>query len=384
MKTKDYLSRIDIQVMLLMSIFTLFTTGITAAIYWNFSYGVMMNSLESRVQAIYEYIDKALDNETFRQINTTEDINSDLYLENKETLLMLKNACHVMYLYTAKENENGDLIYVIDGLEEHLDFRYPGDLIEEEIEEKMRLALANQYVFPRKILNTDWGDIFIAYMPMHDQNGEVIGVIGLEFDASETYQMYESLQSYTPIIIIISVLFAALVSLRLFKRVSNPLYIGKTNLDSTTGLKDRNSYNVDFNNLMVRKNVNYLGLIVADINGLKEVNDRLGHIAGDDYIKLVSTAIRETKLTSMAAYRTGGDEFVIIMQNARPEEFEIFIRNCSNMVKSQTEFPDMRCSLSCGYAIFDKTLDNDIEDTYHRADTAMYTEKRRQKENKER
>lgn len=380
----NFFGRIDIQVTLLMSIFTLITTSFTAVLYWNLSYNVLMESLESRVYAVYNTIENTLDVETFSNINKPEDMELDLYIKSKDNLLMLKNACELLYLYTAKENDDGDLVYIIDGLESHLDFRYPGDLIESEITSKMQSALNNKNVIPENILDTKWGYIFVAHMPMHDISGNVIGVIGIEFDASVPYETYQKFRNFTPIIILISVILSAIVSLVLFKNVSNPLYLGKSNIDTTTGLKNRNSYNVDFGNLMARNKSNFIGIIVADINGLKEVNDRLGHISGDDYIRLVASAIIETKLKQMIAYRTGGDEFVIIMQNARPEEFEIFIRNCSKLVKEQTEYQNMRCSLSCGYAIFDSSLDHDIEDTYHRADNLMYEEKRRQKESAER
>lgn len=377
-------NRIDFQVMLLVTIFTFFSTAITAYVYGEFTYNVLIKSLEERTYAIYNAVENVLNKQTFDEINVADDMDTQLYKEAKETLLVLKNACGVLYLYTAKEDKNGHFVYVIDGLEDYLDFRYPGDLIEDEITPKLNIAMENIHVIPENILNTDWGDIFVSYLPIHNNNGEVIGVLGVEFDATDAYYAYSILQKFTPVTILIFVIFSAIVSLTLFKRVSNPLYLDKSTIDSTTGLKNRNAYNVDFNNFLVRKNINFLGIIVADINGLKEVNDRLGHISGDDYIILVADAIKETKLKQMIAYRTGGDEFVVMMQNAREEEFDMFIRNCSKLVKEQDKYDNMRCSLSCGYAIFDPKKDNDIEDTYHRADSLMYEEKRRQKEGRER
>lgn len=378
--TENLFDRIDIQVMTLMTIFTFFSTMITATLFWQQCYNIMLDSLEARVYAIYGSIESLIDPQSFVEINNYEDYTSPLYIKTKDTLLLYKNASEALYLYTAKMNDEGHLVYVVDGLEVYEDFRFPGDLIEAEIEEKMMRALNNEHIIPKNILDTEWGYIFVSYLPMHDETGEVIGVIGVEFDATVPYMTYKRLQYCIPVIIILFVLLSACISLQMFRRISNPLYINKSNIDSSTGFKNRNAYNTDFNNLMVRKNCNFIGIIVADINGLKEVNDRLGHISGDDYIKLVAGAIQETKLKQMIVYRTGGDEFAIIMQNARSDEFEIFIRNCSKLVKSQTTFNNMRCSLSCGYAIFDKNLDNDLEDTYHRADNLMYEEKRRQKE----
>ncbi|MFI3249610.1 MAG: GGDEF domain-containing protein [Eubacteriales bacterium] len=148
--------------------------------------------------------------------------------------------------------------------------------------------------------------------------------------------------------------------------------------------KNRNAYEVDLNNLIVRGKSEMVGVIVADINGVKEVNDRLGHSAGDDYIRMVADVIRENKTSTMVAYRTGGDEFSIFIQDAELEEMKNFVETCIYQVKHQKKFSNMRCSLACGYTIFDSEQDKTLNDTYKRADDLMYAEKRRQKEAEER
>ena len=72
------------------------------------------------------------------------------------------------YLYTAKRNDEGTLVYVVGGLPEDADdFRYPGDAIEPEIQSELERALSGETVLPEKILDTDWGNIFIAYYPLY-------------------------------------------------------------------------------------------------------------------------------------------------------------------------------------------------------------------------
>lgn len=374
--------RVDIQVMIVVAIFTFISTTVTAGIYWTYTFNTMMSSLEERVYALYNAVEQTLDEESFRVINTIDDMNTDLYRDTMRTLLSLKNASGVEYLYTAKINDEAKLIYIIDGLEDHLDFRYPGDLIEQEIKPAIFEALSNIPVVPKNILHTEWGEIFVAYMPFHASDGTVIGVVGIEFDATEVSSSYNKLVRVTPIIIIGMVILAVILSKYLFKRISNPLYMDKNIIDEPTGLKNRNAYEVDINNLIAQDVTDDVGIIVADINGLKEVNDRLGHIDGDEYIKIVANSIKEHKTKDMIAYRTGGDEFVIILRNAKEEVLTEFIEKCSKQVKEQKHLKNMRCSLACGFAIFDGTCDTVLSDTFRRADDSMYTEKKRQKEEK--
>lgn len=383
-KKKKWVSRLDVQVITLVALYTLFAIIVVSQIYWKLSFNVMMSSLESRALAVAESVDEFIETETFFTINTRKDMETELYDKSIYALTNMKNATGVLYLFTAKENENGDFIYILDGLERHLDYRFPGDLIEDEIAEKMERALTDQVIMPDEILHTDWGDIFMAYLPMHDEKGQVIGVLGVEFDATEIYATLQMLNTYTPVIAIILVISAIFISIHIFRRISNPLYLDGNTKDSITGLKNRSAYDVDLSNMVARGHSKNLGMVVADINGLKKVNDRLGHSAGDNYINLVASAIMETKDSTMIAYRTGGDEFVVLVQDATDEKLKKFTQIVTSKVKSQKFFKDMRCSVACGYCTFDETQDDTLEDTFHRADSFMYEEKRRQKEAEER
>lgn len=376
--------RVDVQVIGMVALYTFIAAMFTSQIYWNYTLEVMMNSEKRRVYALYEAVERKLNPETFYHINSQEDMETELYQEAKETLLDLKLSSGVLYLYTAKLNENGEFVYVIDGLEQHLDFRYPNDPIESEIIFKMEIALGDQPAMPEQILHTDWGEIFVAYMPFHDKNGQVIGVVGIEFDASESYYTYKELQRTTTIMAVILTISAVLVSIYLFRRITNPLYLDKHTQDNFTGMRNRNAYEVDLNNLNAKGNFENIGVIVADINGLKEVNDRLGHSAGDNYIDLVAQSIHQTKPNTMAGYRTGGDEFIIFVQDTKEEDLRKFVQIFTSRVRSQKTYDNMRCSVACGYTIFSQNDDNTLEDTVKRADELMYIEKRRQKDAEER
>jgi diguanylate cyclase (GGDEF)-like protein len=68
-----------------------------------------------------------------------------------------------------------------------------------------------------------------------------------------------------------------------------------------------------------RRNHGPLTLCVADLDGLKLVNDAFGHAAGDDYIKRVSSALVGAVRASDTVGRIGGDEFLVVFPDCKPE-----------------------------------------------------------------
>lgn len=373
---KWFMRRVDIKVSLIVMIFTISVVAITATVYWTLTYEVMMKALEERVYALYHAIEGRLDMDTFQYINIAEDMESDLYRNSKEVLLEMKNSAGVMYLYTAKENEDGNFIYVLDGLEEEQDFRFPGDPIEEAIVDDMKLALSGVDVISEEIYHTDWGDIYIAYLPVHNQRGEILGVVGIEFEAGLIYDTQSRLLNITYFVIMATIVLAGGISVIVFRRISSPIYLDMATKDLPTGLKNRNSYDMDLNTMIVKNKMENVGIVMIDINGLKMVNDQFGHSIGDEYIRAVGDAIKITKTKDAEGYRIGGDEFIIIMQDTEQVCLEDFIVDCSKLVRDAGIYEGVICSIACGWAIYDEAVDKTLEDTCLRADEKMYIEKR--------
>lgn len=380
LKKRKLLSRVDVQVSLLVTLITLASTGLTGMLFYSITYEVMVGSLTERVYALYDMVEKNLDKETFFHINDPEDMNLSLYKGSKAMLLSFKESTGVMYLYTAKESEDGTFVYVIDGLEEYEDFRKPGDRIEPEISAQMHRALLGEYIIPDQPIPTDWGVIYISYLPVHNSDGDIIGVVGIEFEADDIYTAFTVLKTTGPFVILVFTSLAMLISFVVFRRISNPFYMDMATTDTATNLKNRNAFEVDINNFMVRSSYKKIGIIMVDVNRLKFVNDNLGHSLGDDYIKLVADCIIEARKENMIAYRVGGDEFVIIVQDATQEQLDTFIYECTGMVRNQTRLEGVRSSISCGAALFHSILDKNLMDTYERADSAMYQCKKIEKD----
>lgn len=150
---------------------SLFLFGV--AIYYvstHIYYQASLVILTHRVDNIHNFIEHQLTPEGFLEITTKEDMKKESYQTLKNVLEEVRELGDLRYIYTAKQNTDGELVYVVDGLPaDASDFRYPGDLIEPEIQKELSRALSGEVVLPDKILDTDWGNIFIAYYPLHNE-----------------------------------------------------------------------------------------------------------------------------------------------------------------------------------------------------------------------
>ena len=114
------------------------------------------------------------------------------------------------------------------------------------------------------------------------------------------------------------------------------------------------------------------GVVVFDLNGLKHINDTLGHEAGDEYIKSACELICN-KFDHSPIFRIGGDEFVAILKGSdyeRREELESSFRKTIDENQAQG-----LVVVSSGLAVYHPGKDESYNDVFKRADQLMYERK---------
>ena len=112
--------------------------------------------------------------------------------------------------------------------------------------------------------------------------------------------------------------------------------------DTLTGLGNRYEYDRTIGDLMLNANGS-VACIYIDANGLHELNNHLGHDAGDEMLRTVSRVILQY-FTLEESFRIGGDEFVVLCQNAEEE----FLRQRIMEIKKDIE--EFKYSISAGLA----------------------------------
>lgn len=136
-------------------------------------------------------------------------------------------------------------------------------------------------------------------------------------------------------------------------------------VDSLTYAQNRNHFN-EYIEQNRNKELHSLGVIYLDLNGLKEVNDKMGHIAGDTLIITASYVLQEIFLDN--SYRVGGDEFVVIEQDVSEL---LFFDQYSKLLNRMKE---LEISVATG-CVWKETCTN-LSEILQEADQKMYEDKK--------
>jgi diguanylate cyclase (GGDEF)-like protein len=145
--------------------------------------------------------------------------------------------------------------------------------------------------------------------------------------------------------------------------------------DALTGLYNRRLFEEYFAKELNRSKRygQHLALVLMDLHRFKDVNDRYGHLAGDQALQAAASTLRKTLRTSDYAFRIGGDEFALLLPQADPEQASALARRLrasyeATTLPMQLELP---LALDFGVAVFPE--DADQKDSLVRlADERLY------------
>jgi diguanylate cyclase (GGDEF)-like protein/PAS domain S-box-containing protein len=150
--------------------------------------------------------------------------------------------------------------------------------------------------------------------------------------------------------------------------------------DELTGLFNRRGFQLlaELQWRIARRNHRHLLLLFVDVDGLKRVNDELGHAAGDELLLEVADVLRGICRDSDVVARVGGDEFVVLAVEAEKASFEIFRHRLDRAIRERGMQEGRRypLSMSVGMAHFGPEAPHTIEEMLAEADDRMYQEKR--------
>lgn len=155
---------------------------------------------------------------------------------------------------------------------------------------------------------------------------------------------------------------------------------GQVVTDEVSGVLNRRGFVLEFSRAiaMARRGGPGGAVMICDLDGFKRVNDLLGHATGDEVLRQVSALLRSKVRKMDSVARLGGDEFAVLLIGATLVSAR---RKCQCIARALTaimqQLSGQAIAMSASFGIAAFTGEEEEETVLHRADMAMYEEKRR-------
>lgn len=254
-------------------------------------------------------------------------------------------------------NSEGQIQVQNDDVEEYAfqNYNLPNEGEEEKLTVvKKGIGIKPDYTITKYIEPLDW------YMIINDFN---------PYDYTFDYRLIS-----LNIVIFAVLMLITLLAMRYIAKKTGNLFTASYQ-DKLTGCFNRRGFDEHLNKLREQSSLGNITIIALDVNGLKEINDSLGHSAGDELIIESAKLIQQTFKPYGKCYRIGGDEFVAILDkpveniHALTDGFE---KTMSDWQGKQVEHLNISYGIVCASDYQDVSIDEII----FLADEQMYKKKR--------
>lgn len=211
----------------------------------------------------------------------------------------------------------------------------------------------------------------------------IISVVALIAFMAGGYRIYPIIYGTALLVLIVFMVkwFFSEITEKIYrKHLQTEIYKEMAYMDDMTGLYNKNAFLRDVSALADDVGI---GIIAMDINSLKEINDTYGHECGDAIIMVAADIIKNAYGSLGKGYRTGGDEFAVICENAEEDKIAAAIANAEERQATFNAENTLQISLATGYAV-NKASEKagDFSSLMNEADRKMYEDKSSKKANK--
>ena len=317
------------------------------------------------------------------------------YQKVYDTLRSFQDSIQLDYIYGIQQLDDGSFAFTIDP--EPVD---PGEWGEEiDTTDALVNASKGKADVDKEPCEDEWGLFYSAYSPIFDSDGNVVGIVGVDFNA-EWYDKMLDTRKLVLIIMSMVVLttgtaLAFIVHtfmLEMEKKVIREKFeqtlqreqeqeqeLGSARhlayTDPLTGVKNKHAYLEAIERInkgLADGSVKEFGVIVFDLNGLKLINDTYGHDEGDNYIK-TGCALICSRFCHSPVFRIGGDEFTVILEGSDYNDRQQLLSEFDRVIEQNQSIGAV--VVSTGLEIYDRQRDGSFSDVFERADKKMYERK---------
>jgi diguanylate cyclase (GGDEF)-like protein len=372
------------------SLATALVLGAMVAIPQWLSRQARLDVLRSHVGEIAQLAASVVDGDLHRQLLDPANYSPELYEKTLAPLVRFHSAApEIFYVYTMVER-GGRSYFVVDTAAspdlrtEHKlrasSYMEPFTPLDEEPDPDWlkRIAAGETYVYP-SFQRDDYGNFLSGHTPIYDSQGRYSGFVGVDFDIDYYLAQEASFRAIS-----IGTLAAALLA-ALFVGYMTARY--HFDLDHRIEVQRRISIHDELTQLLnrrgalqavadaLRMEASSYAAIIIDVDDLKGINDRHGHAAGDDFLRKVAEAMRESVREKDICARLGGDEFLIFATGCDLDAAtEIARRILSRVYKDDSVAGRSHFGVSIGICVA-AGAEAEFDAMYRSADQALYEAK---------
>jgi len=354
-------------IILLVTVIVIFS-GVFAIDYV-ISRNSMIDDIRSRANGVRDFILDSLFVEDFADIG--EDTEAGQNTSQRLELIheRLEDAVNLSRLYIADINDEGRIKST------SRDGYIPTGQLEADLRQSLRDGIA---VVSSEIYETDVGSIYAIFWPIMNDENHVIGIVGMEFDVSETAGFHRQSVLYRLALSAGLLLLISVVAYLSMSRATEPFYKKLAYTDLLSGYENRMAFEHKLRECKeLAEQGKNVTILVFDVNNLKTINDTEGHEAGDKYLKNTADIIFDNLNGLGPLYRIGGDEYTVVFADKNEREINAVLESLRNEKRMAYKSQPFSCAF--GAATFNKTDDETLKDTFKRADEAMYIHKKQLK-----
>ena len=362
---------------------------------------------------------------------TPADAGTEGYESIMRTLLYFQDNIDLKYIYCIRDKGDGTFVFGLDPSDDPGEFGSPVVYTDALFKASQGTAAADNECY-----QDAWGSFYSAYTPVFNSKHEVAGIIGVDFSAEWYNRQLATLTRTTIIVAVLSLLVGGGIVFAIIARnekrigslqgqldelsstlmhemgkdsaeeggktaerktregsgsideLEKQIHSMQTELktqiaqvhgqvykDGLTGVKSKQAY-LDTQHSLDEKlsqgTLPEFAIAVCDVNGLKKINDTLGHQAGDEYIRKACKMICDI-FSHSPVYRVGGDEFVVVLSGKDYENRNALMHELHRC--SAAHITTQEAIVSGGMAEYIPEQDHRMQEVFERADAAMYAEK---------
>ncbi|KQL46548.1 hypothetical protein AN963_16625 [Brevibacillus choshinensis] len=225
------------KIFIVFSVLMIITGLIVSFVIYSSTKDLIMSSIGAQARSIGEHVSTQIDAADFQAVLNQVKMESASeasqhkimamteYEKIRQLLTFFKKSNGLKYLYTMAKMENGQFMYIVDGYEqsEINDASLPGTVEHNTYDNLTNIFATGQTQVGELNVNEQYGATITTYVPLKDASGQMIGIVGADFDATTIYQMLEGNKRTVIMITSAILVMTSLISIWFSRMLIKPL-----------------------------------------------------------------------------------------------------------------------------------------------------------------